>query len=892
MDWETAERRLGSGPDSAVLGNLQLLKRLAESSSASRSGTRRTLPLRPTPLSWPLKIVIPLALVQVAAAVAVFTFGPPKEGNVPPGLVLATMLSFALSAGVLLRAGRFDARTRPLAGFFLTVAAAAARFFLPKTELGGLLPAILHFVSAFLPECFLPYFLWHFVEDFPRLLRQGRWSGWIRGGLGSGLILGWSLFVFNAAVRWRWAGGGDLSPLTRHFLPSAGSFFWLFLFALALPAPWIGYLRSREAVPEEQRRMRFFLGGIAGGLLPLLVLVFLESALPPFKAFLDQPEVRYAASFLVYLPLLSIPISTGYAVTAQRLLSLRLILHRAARWALARSSLWLLALAPWLYLARTLWRQRELSISMLLASRSIFLLLGLSLLGAALLLFRHPLLGRLERQLLGPKVAPGTVLASFHQSLDSLRDPRELEASLEQHAADLVQAERASLLLRMPGGAAWIPASPTSSAVPLNSSVSLLTEVTPEPLSLDSRDRDSPLAWIPEEELPWIGGGEVRLVVPLVLSSGENRGLLCLGPARSGLPYSDEDRQALAALAAAAALALDRLEEPLRQREGGSPPNVADAPAGECRKCGTVAASAMGSCSCGAALEAASLPFRLAGKFQLEAILGEGGMGLVYKALDSSLERPVALKTLPRLRTDALHRLRREARSMARFVHPGLALIFGAETWQGVPVLVVEYLAGGTLDHRLQEPWPPLEAVRMAAELADALVALHGQKLLHRDIKPSNIGFTALGQPKLLDFGLVRLVEEVEIEAADLEELEAAPDAGARLTKTGHLVGTPLYLSPEALRGEAPSPAQDLWSLWLVLWETLAGRHPLAGVPLRQALERLRRGHLPDIRDLRPESPPVLADALSRALAADLRRRPASAEAVRDELTSIAELLA
>ena len=133
-------------------------------------------------------------------------------------------------------------------------------------------------------------------------------------------------------------------------------------------------------------------------------------------------------------------------------------------------------------------------------------------------------------------------------------------------------------------------------------------------------------------------------------------------------------------------------------------------------------------------------------------------MGVVYRAKDLTLGRAVALKTLPATSPEDSARLRREARAMAAITHPNLALIFGVETWQGTPILVIEYLAGSTLAERL--PTGPMaweEVLELSLVLASVLERVHGSGILHRDVKPSNIGFTEEDVPKLLDFGLVRI---------------------------------------------------------------------------------------------------------------------------------------
>jgi serine/threonine protein kinase len=206
-------------------------------------------------------------------------------------------------------------------------------------------------------------------------------------------------------------------------------------------------------------------------------------------------------------------------------------------------------------------------------------------------------------------------------------------------------------------------------------------------------------------------------------------------------------------------------------------------------------------------------------------------MGVVYEATDLDLGRRVALKTLPGVTPEAALRLRQEARSMAEWVHPNLAVIFGAETWRGIPVLVVELLEGGTLAQRLRGPLPPRDVLGWGVALAQALGAMHERGVLHRDVKPSNIGFTAAGVPKLLDFGLAKLVGDDAVQAPQPPRRSVTPEGPASVTGSGHVMGTPLYMSPHVREGGKAGPADDLWSLTLVLYEAIAGWRPWADRP-------------------------------------------------------------
>lgn len=294
-------------------------------------------------------------------------------------------------------------------------------------------------------------------------------------------------------------------------------------------------------------------------------------------------------------------------------------------------------------------------------------------------------------------------------------------------------------------------------------------------------------------------------------------------------------------------------------------------PAAWCPACDTVHDAETRHCPCGAETRPAELPLIVNGRFRIHRRLGAGSSGVVYLATDLALQRSVALKTLQPRHRGFAGRLRREARAMAAVRHPHLATIFGAEDWHGTPLLVVEYLEGGTLAETLARgPLSIAAALRLGTLLADVLERLHGAGVLHRDIKPSNIGFTAEGEPRLLDFGLAAMLDAT---AADLG--------------TETIAGTPLYLAPEALAGEAPRASFDLWSLHVVVYEALAGQHPLRGRPVPEVIREVPRTPLPDLCALRPECPAAVAAYLAGALALDPARRPPDAATVRAALRDL-----
>jgi len=276
----------------------------------------------------------------------------------------------------------------------------------------------------------------------------------------------------------------------------------------------------------------------------------------------------------------------------------------------------------------------------------------------------------------------------------------------------------------------------------------------------------------------------------------------------------------------------------------------------------------------------AAVPLTLRG-LRVDRRIGSGGMGVVYRATDTSLRRQVAVKTLPAVSMGQARQLRREARAMAALSHPNLATIHAVDAWRGTPLLIVEYLQGGTLQDWLRAG--PLDIGRVlqaGVDLAGALDHMHAQSTLHRDIKPSNIGFTSTGIPKLLDFGLARFVDvRASRNSGGAETTTSTSEA--RLTPSALLIGTPAYFSPELVALQPPDFASDLWALALSLYEAISGQNPMAGGTTVETLQRIATLAFPRLDTLRADCPSNIADGFARALSRDPRERPASARELR-----------
>ncbi len=208
------------------------------------------------------------------------------------------------------------------------------------------------------------------------------------------------------------------------------------------------------------------------------------------------------------------------------------------------------------------------------------------------------------------------------------------------------------------------------------------------------------------------------------------------------------------------------------------------------------------------------------GHFEIIEPLGAGGMGEVYRARDTTLDRHVAIKVLPEdLATDSalLARFEREARLLAALNHPNIAVIHGLEEAGGVRFLVLELIAGESLAEVLSRgALPTRRALELAGQIAEAIEAAHDRGIIHRDIKPANVQLTPDGRAKVLDFGIAKGNRSYE----GLDRTTQATE----LTTAGTLLGTAPYMSPEHIRGEEADKRGDIWAFGCVAYEMLAGK--------------------------------------------------------------------
>jgi serine/threonine protein kinase/formylglycine-generating enzyme required for sulfatase activity/dienelactone hydrolase len=306
---------------------------------------------------------------------------------------------------------------------------------------------------------------------------------------------------------------------------------------------------------------------------------------------------------------------------------------------------------------------------------------------------------------------------------------------------------------------------------------------------------------------------------------------------------------------------------------------------------GDCATSAVGAVIGDAAAAALSEPLTGSslGHFRIVRPLGRGAMGEVYLAQDRKLGRQVALKLLPvafQGDSERVRRFEREARAAAALNHPNIVTVHEVGDWEGQPFIATEFVAGETLGQRLSRgPISTMETLHIADQIAAALAAAHGAGIVHRDLKPANIMLRPDGIVKVVDFGLARLSRPAA---------EFAGDEGTTGTMTvpSRIMGTPHYMSPEQARGEVVDARSDLWSLGVVLYESLAGQRPFEAPSQMEVLAAVLSREPAPLRSLTRNVPSGLADLVARLLVKDREQRLSSAAEVAQVLKRFSETAA
>lgn len=890
VDWHDVERGTTKPGEADLIRQLKIV---------SAIGAIRRTHVAPGPNWWDrtvetgVAVVLSIAVAQLALAMV----GAPAAFARVGWPYVVNGFIFGVGGLVLLAGGGRDRRLPLLGALFLTISSAFVIWLMPPpgAVLGGPLTDVLGALQA---DAFLALMLWRFVREFPADAQRpgvrGVASVFVRVSFGVGAVL----FASNAV-----GGFGDsivpawsmaLFELLDRDHPEGA--YWPVLSVVAAPAIPFLLWKARLEAYEDRRRVMFFVGALAVGLAPFTLAVVGT----PFVSALRDSTVQQGVGVVVYAGLALIVPATAYSVVVNRVMEMQLLVRITLQYALARYAVWGISLGPLILVAFDIHANQQLTIGEYLERSRPAGPLAVSTVGLVTLASRQHLLRAVDRWFRLEPADQTKTLARLDQRFRTAESLRSVTAAFAEELRRGLNATSVAVLLLNDDGTALVPVEGAAAAIQRDSALLDILRSTRGDARLDSQTLGAIARLLPPADRVWLDDADAHLLCPVVGSTGTLLGAVVIGEARTGLPYSAVHFALVTAVSGQAAMQIENRLLRGREADRCSPRRDPGAqglawqnePAVYCPACSLVWSPETRQCSCGTTTSVAALPLFVQGKFRLERLVGAGGMGVVYLAVDMVLDRQVAIKTLPSLWSGSADRLHREARTMARVLHPNLALIYGAEQWRGTPMLIVEYLDGGTLrDWIRRGPAPYADVIDLGIVLADVLDRVHASGVLHRDVKPSNIGYTSDRRPKLLDFGLALLdrpqgsrPRAEPLSGGATEALLRSDDPAATVTVDERLVGTPLYLAPEALAGSAPQPSFDLWGLALVLYEAIAGRHPFAADDVGTVLAAAEQASVPDVRDYRPRCPLGLASFLRGALSPNITRRPESAGAMRNEL--------
>jgi tRNA A-37 threonylcarbamoyl transferase component Bud32 len=624
----------------------------------------------------------------------------------------------------------------------------------------------------------------------------------------------------------------------------------------------VNYFTLREV--NEKRRIRLVIFGL---------LLFFADLLASF-AFSFFPKTFWlsaiAISPLVFgLSQVPFTICIAYAVLKQRLFQVSFIVRQSLQYAVARGAL--LIPVPILagLLIFDLIAHKDQPFGVLLSQHGwVYALMGVA--GIVAHKKQSQWMEVLDRRFYREHYNAQHLL---RQTVDEIRASSNLAEVAPKAVARIEQAlhpEFVAILMREASDPLYrcIAAAPPESyprGLSADSKLMSAFRLFAKPLQISLAETGWLKQQLPSEDTNFLRDARIDLMVPIAIAPQGREALMVLGPKKSEEPYGSEDQELLSGIGSALALLLER---PVTSALGGFE---------ECPRCGLCYESGMGRCGNESA-QLTRMPFNrmLTSRYRLERRLGRGGMGTVYKATDTSLERAVAVKLIREdlvASSEAAERFRREAKAAAAFAHPNLVTVhdFGVDSETRV-FLVMELLEGFTMRQRFeqQKNFSPQQILQILGGVCAGLQAAHEIGLVHRDLKPENIFLTQSGSgevAKILDFGLAKfLVSPINSAAATIDTLP------------GVLMGTPQYMSPDQLSGEAASAAWDVWALAVITYEMLTGMHPFPATSVGQMHHSIISGRFTPLSTHLPDAPAEWQQFFERALSPKTAARPQSAK--------------
>jgi len=704
-----------------------------------------------------------------------------------------------------------------------------------------------------------PLLLFAFFAEFPRpvvrtrLTRRLLWLPIFVLALVAEpvLLLGTYRLVYEPQ---HWVG-----TMPDWFAPFTGTAV-LSMLALALVVLGVNYRRLTDLT--ERRRLRVLAFGALVGLgATASVAVAGFFPLPPAVDAAVRSPLALAGANVLFL---AFPASMSYAVLRQQLFDVRLIVRQGLQYALARGAVVSLVPLCAVVLGIDLVVHGDQPLRDIVLARG-WIYAAIAGLALAVHLRRRHWLETLDRRFFRERYDAQQVLLNVVEEIRAAPDLARAAPRVVTRIETALHPQFVSLLVRdvVDGTHRALASAPTGGRrleLPRSSKVTALARLLGKPVDVGPGQSGWVSQQLPEDEVELVRRTGLALIVPVPQPEDGPDAFLALGTKRSEEPYSREDHQLIASVAAGLGLLLD-LPAAAASRSSFA----------ECPRCGACHDAGTDVCPTdGVALAAVPLPRLLAERYRLERRVGQGGMGAVYEASDLELGRRVAVKVIREelvASAAAAERFRREARAAAGLAHPNVVTVhdFGVAR-ETRAFLVMELLRGATLRDALEREGrlSPPRAVRLIREVSAAADTAHARGIVHRDLKPENVFLVcdeAGERVKVLDFGLAKLGPEHE-------------DA-ATATASGVMLGTLHYMGPEQLRGGTVDPGWDRWAIAVMAYEMLTGALPFeAPTALDYQIAVLAGRFTPVARRL-TEAPASLQAYFESAFATDPSRRPA-----------------
>ena len=800
-----------------------------------------------------LRALMPVIVIQGIAGLAALPQHPTHETGY---FIRALSIIVFIGVGVFVSLGsRKDARLASLGAALALCGDGFALGGLGDLDLEGmrflLIPA----------EAFLPYALWNFFLSWPR---GAGLSGAKRHWLTALFAASAFLVVANVAVLYFQDSPRFISVFDQNAAAyNQSSIYDGVVYGLTMLALPVFLWRLRKGDADEKRRARFFISVLAVTItLACGFIVWISAADAVGLPDMPPPLFEHLRMSLNVLILLN-PVAVAYAVVVDEMLPLRYMLRRSLRFLIGKYAIFALGTIPFVMLVSNLWLEKDLTVSALMTNGQTLFLVAFAGLGAWGIRAGGRISARLEKQFFRDRYDLDEAISLVVSLGGRSRDPVDLGEQACALIDSLVQPVASDFYIDN-SRAGCFQAIRSGHRLPAADGV-MDSISTVDGVQFYGEGDDELARWMAERD--------IHALLPAHGEDGLLVAFFTFAHKKSMEAYDGADRKLFDALVRSVQLALGstRMSRGLN-RGGGDAPVALHGHDGfrACEKCGCIHGTDIVTC-CGQETFAGTVPRLVNDRFGIEKLLGRGGSGEVYAALDLDLRRYVAVKCLIRATPDEARTFRRESIAAAAFSNQFLAAIYDAQVCNSLPVLIFELMENGNLAERLRaSPLKPPEVIELGRAISGGVTYLHERNTLHRDIKPANIGFDANGQAKLLDFGLANARGKGGAIPKDIAQTATMKSTLASLG----CIGTPLYWSPEILKGGAPGSAADIWALCAVLFESIAGVHPFEQETWPKTASAILKGEHREVTLMGESCPPGLAELILRGLAVDASKRP------------------